>query len=785
MLTTIKAMGICKTINTVVFRKAILITTVYFFASSCLTAQLLIPPIGEWRDHLNSQQTSQVLKGDKIYCAATSHVFYINEKRETARYSKISGLNEVAVQQIGWDATTAQLVIAYTNSNLDIVKDGTVKNISDIKRSRIAGNKTIYSVYCKDGLAYLSTGFGVIVVNLQKYEIKDTWVIGNNGVQVAVNAFTSDGNLFYAATEEGLKTTPVTIDNPANFKNWQSVSASGWGNAPVQNILLANNKVIAVKGDSLFILNGANWQLLYTDPNWPIVSSNSSANKLLIGQRTASGNARVIIVNTNGQIEKTLTQPNVISFPKSAFIDNDAIWVADQFGGLSAFNPNAERFIPNGPPGTADGEIVIQQNKLYAAAGSVNSAWNYQYNRNGVYSFEQDNWSYQGYYNQPVLDSVFDFISLAIDPVDETVWAGSYGGGLVNFRKTGSPLIYKRNNSTLQAAIGDPGSFRVSGLAFDQNRNLWISNYGAAQNLQVRKADGNWKAFSIPFTHLENAVGQILIDDANQLWIQSPKDNGLFCFSYGQNIDNTTDDQWKFYRQGSGIGNLPGNNVLSIAKDKNGFIWVGTDKGIGIIQCTNDVFRGNGCDAILPVVQLDRFAGLLFKDEIVQCIAVDGANRKWIGSKNGLWLISADGDKIIYRFTEENSPLLNNDVKKLAIDPATGEVFIATLSGICSFRSTATEGGATNSNVLVFPNPVPPGYNGTIAIRGLVSNALVKIIEMNGRLVYQARALGGQLIWNGRNYRGEKIASGIYPVIVRDDSGEEKTVTKIVITSGR
>lgn len=785
MLITMKAMGICKTFINAVIRKGMLITAFYFLNATTLPAQLPIPPIGEWRDHLNSQQTSQVLKGDKIYCAATSHVFYITEKKETGRYSKVSGLTEVGIQQIGWDATTAQLVIAYANSNLDIVKDGLVKNISDIKRSRISGNKTIYSVYCKDGLAYLSTGLGVIVVNLQKYEIKDTWVIGNNGVQVAVNAFASDGNLFYAATEEGLKATPVTTNNPANFKNWQTVSATRWGNAPVQNILIANNKLIAVKGDSLSMLNGANWQLLYTDPNWPIVSSNSSANKLLIGQRTASGNARVIVVNTNGQIEKTLAQPNVISFPKSAFIDNDAIWVADQFGGLSAFNPTVERFIPNGPPGTADGEMIIHQNKFYAAAGSVNSGWNYQYNRNGVYFFEQDNWSSQGYYNQPVLDSVFDFISLAIDPVDETVWAGSYGGGLVNFRKSGSPLIYKRNNSTLQAAIGDPGSFRVSGLAFDQNRNLWISNYGAPQNLQVRKADGNWKAFSIPFAHLENAVGQILIDDDNQLWIQSPKDNGLFCFNYGQSIDNTSDDQWKFYRQGTGNGNLPGNNVLSIAKDKNGFIWVGTDKGIGIIQCPNEAFRGNSCDAILPVVQLDRFAGLLFKDEMVQCITVDGANRKWIGTKNGLWLISADGDKIIYRFTEENSPLLNNDVKKLAIDPSSGEIFIATLSGICSFRSTATEGGTTNNNVLVFPNPVPPGYNGTIAIRGLVNNALVKIMEMNGRLVYQARALGGQLIWNGRNYRGEKIASGIYPVIVRDDSGEERTVTKIVITSGR
>lgn len=753
---------------------------------SRISAQNRIPPIGEWRDHLNSQQTSQVIKGDKIYCSTNSHVFYLTDKNETGRFSKTNGLNDVGVQCLGWDMATDQLVIAYRNSNLDILKDGTIKNISDIKRSRISGNKTIYSIFCENGLAYLSSGLGIIVANLQKLEIKDTWVIGSNGSQVRINAFASDGSLFYAATEEGLKTTSVTTNNPSNYNNWELTGiVNGLGTGPVKNVLRANGKMIVEKNDSLFMLNRGNWQLLYADTNWPIINTTSSNEKLLVSQRTISGNARVIIINSAGLIEKTIAQPNVISFPRSAIIDGSAIWIADQFGGLSKFDPGVERFIPNGPPGPAEGEILVKNNQLYAAAGSVNTAWNYQYNRNGIYFFEQDIWSSKSYYNEPVLDSVLDFISLAVDPSDNSLWAGSYGGGLVNFSPSKPPYIYKKSNSTLQPAIGDATSYRVSGLSFDQNKNLWISNYGAPKNLQVRKVDGSWQAFSIPFSHLENAVGQIIIDDYDQLWIQSPKDNGLFCFNHGQNIDNTTDDQWKFYRSGVGNGNLPSNNVLSILKDKNGFIWVGTDKGIGIIQCTDRVFTGAGCDAILPIVQLDRFAGLLFRDETVQSMAVDGANRKWIGTKNGLWLISPDGDKVIYHFTEENSPLLNNDIKKITIDPATGEVFIATITGICSFRSTATEGENTNSNVLVFPNPVPPGYQGTIAIRGLVNNALVKITEMNGRLVFQTRALGGQAIWDGRNYRGEKIASGMYLVLVRDDSGSEKIATKIAISSGR
>ena len=280
-------------------------------------------------------------------------------------------------------------------------------------------------------------------------------------------------------------------------------------------------------------------------------------------------------------------------------------------------------------------------------------------------------------------------------------------------------------------------------------------------------------------------MAQIIVDDLNQLWIQSPKNNGLFCFNYGQSIDNTSDDKWKYYRQGAGNGNLPSNTVLSLLKDKDGSIWVGTDQGIGNIRCISDIFSTQGCDAVLPVVQQDQFAGYLFKTEMVQCMALDGNNRKWIGTKNGLWLLSPAGDKTIYHFTAENSPLLNNDVNHIAVDPYSGEVFISTLNGICSFRSTATEGLTTHTDVLVFPNPVPPGYNGTIAIRGLVTNSLVKITELNGRLVYQTRALGGQAIWDGHDYKGGKAASGVYLVIIRDESGNDTVVTKIVMVSGR
>jgi sugar lactone lactonase YvrE len=387
-------------------------------------------------------------------------------------------------------------------------------------------------------------------------------------------------------------------------------------------------------------------------------------------------------------------------------------------------------------------------------------------------------WQSYNQYHFQQLDTLLDFVTVAVDPRDESVWAGSYGGGLLHIKNNNQLEILKQS-SPLEAAMGDPGSYRVSGLTFDSDHNLWISNFGAGHQLHVLKNNGEWESFSTPFLLNANAVAQIIIDDAAQKWIVSPLGNGLIVFNDNNTINDTNDDKWKIYKTGIGQGNLPSNEVMCIAKDKNGFIWIGTADGIAVVQCPEQVFSG-GCEAILPVVKEDAFANYLFKGEVVKTIAVDGADRKWIATANGAWLINSEGDKVLEHFTENNSPLLSNNVRSIAIDGKTGEVYFATDKGICAFRGTATEAEEGKGNVLVFPNPVPPGYTGSIAVKGLPENSFVKITEMNGRLVYQTRSLGGQVIWNGKDYKGRQAATGIYLVIAVDETKQEKAVAKIV-----
>lgn len=741
-----------------------------------------IPPIGEWREHLPYNSAIDLAAGEgKIFCATPYSLFSVDlDDLEIERISRVTGLSETGVSAICYDEINKKLLVAYTNSNIDIIHRKNINNIPGIKQSTVPGNKTIYKIHSRGNFYYLSTGLGVIVIDAERYEVKETWYLGTAGNQLKVNDLTSDALYYYAATDDGLMRIPVSAPDPSNAAAWEMLGGTnGLSPGQVRHVINAQNKIIAEKNDSLFIFDGNNWALFYSG-GMPVMNVNSSDGKIVVNERSTAGPGRITFLGSDGSVFRVLSNTGAVSFPRKAILVNNEPWVADQFAGLSHIfsSGSYDNFIPNSPQSVSGGEMIVQERTLYATAGAVNSSWNYQYNGEGIFVFKEGQWNNINRYRFPVLDSMLDFITITPDPRDGSFWAGSFGGGLAHVKPGPQFQVYKQN--VLGAAIGDPSSYRVAGISFDKDKNLWVSNFGSSQPLRVMKQDGSWKNFTIPFALFERALSQIIIDENNFKWIVSPLGNGLIAFDHGAGIDDISDDQWRRFTTGTGNGNLPSSEVLSIAKDKNGFIWVGTMDGIGVIECGAEVFSSAACDAIWPVVPNGNFSGYLFKGQEVRSIAVDGANRKWVATNHGVFLVSPEGEKLIYRFSEDNSPLLSNDVSRIAIDGKTGEVFFATLKGLCSFRSTATEGGEENLTPLtIFPNPVPPGYTGTIAIRGLIDNAIVRITELDGRLVHQTRALGGQATWDGRNYRGQRISSGAYLVLVADDRGKENVAGRI------
>jgi len=695
------------------------------------------------------------------------------------RYSRITGLNGIGISKIQFDNATGKLVVAYDDSNIDILYRNDIINIPDITRDNITGDKSIRQIHIIGDKYYLATGLGIIVLDEQRYEVSDTWLIGDGGNKVGVNAIANDVQYIYAATEEGLRRAPFNSSSLADYSNWQLLSGSdGLQPGSCDNIISLQGKIIAQQNDSLFAWNGSTWDHFYSDGR-PIFNLNTIDDKIIISEQKPT--ARIIVLNSNGQIEKLIENPVDIHQPMQVVFINGRYWIADRQTGLVVFDENStfERIVPNSPASVSSGAMIATDRKLYVAAGTVSANWQPSLDSGGIYFLENGNWTQINKTVFPQLDSVSDIISIAIDPVDKSVWAGSFGGGLV---KSGSSGIQVFKQGYLDESTSVPSSYRVAGLAFDNDHNLWISNYGAASLLKVKTTDGEFLSFTPPFSVVGNAVADIVVDDFNYKWIITPGSNGLLVYDHGASLQSSSDDRWKWFGPGAGNGNLPGSEVLSVAKDKNNFIWVGTNDGVAVFQCPQDIFSVS-CDAVWPVVQRGNFAGYLFKGEQVNAIAIDGANRKWVGTNNGAWLVSMEGEQVISRFTAANSPLLSNEVRKIAIDPVTGEVYFSTSMGICSFRGTATEGAEENNQVLVFPNPVPPGYSGTIGIRGLVNNSILKITELNGRLVYQTRALGGQAVWDGRDYRGRNISTGVYLVVVSNDERTEKTVSRIVFIS--
>jgi streptogramin lyase len=749
-----------------------------FFVLPVLTKAQGPPPIGQWREHLPFNNALALdLSGDELTCATPFGFFTFEEgTRIFTRKTKINGLSEVRVGGMVRDPQGAAVMVWYENGNIDFVEGDQVRNLPDILQTTVPGDKRIFHALWRENRVYLSTGLGIIVLDPVRFEVDDTWRPSSNGADIRVQAMAADADFFYAATAEGLKKAPARGTNLADFRVWQTISGNGLIPGPVDDVGLIKGRLYVRKKDTIQVESSGQWIFRYQSPT-PIVCADSGPESILVGESDGV-KGRVTVLSPDASVVRVLSTPS-ISLPRQTVQLGSQYWVACQNNGLLEVQGNQEqRVFPNSPISTASGEMVFTKTGLWATAGSVNESWNYQFNPNGIHRFSQDSWSGTNLYVYPILDSLFDFITVAENPANGHLMAGSFGGGLLE-TEDGKPLAVYKQGTGLQPAIGDPGSYRVAGLAYDLKGDLWIANYGAPQNLVLRKQDGSWHRLSIPFLHTENALAQILVDDQNYKWIQSPKGNGVFCLDDGGTPELASDDRWRFFRQGRGNGNLPSADVLSLAKDRDGFIWIGTTRGIAVVQCLSDIFTSNACEAVLPIVQQDNFAGFLFRDEEVRSIAVDGANRKWVGTKNGVWLVSQDGQEIIQRFTEKNSPLLSNLVNRISVDPATGEVFISTFNGICSFRGTATEATANLSGVLVFPNPVPPAYSGTIAIRGVPDEAWISITEADGRLVYRTRSLGGQAVWDGRNFKGERVSSGAYLVLISDETNRPKIAAKI------
>jgi len=311
-----------------------------------------------------------------------------------------------------------------------------------------------------------------------------------------------------------------------------------------------------------------------------------------------------------------------------------------------------------------------------------------------------------------------------------------------------------------------------------------MSNGYSSEPVVVLSAEGNWVSHETSSIGGpgSNLLGRFVINQSDHKWFIRERGGGILVYDDNATPEDHSDDQAKTINTNIGSGNLPTNDVYSIAEDLNGEIWVGTQEGICVFYSPGAVFSNGNFDAQRILLEQDGNIQILLETEAVLSIAVDGANRKWLGTQSsGVFLMSSDGTKEIHHFTSENSPLPSNTVQSIAVDGESGEVFFGTELGLVSFRGTATDGLSTNQCYKVFPNPVRENYEGPIAITGLVRNTNVKITDLVGNLVFETTSEGGQAIWDGRNTKGERVSTGVYLALCTAPEGTSKCVSKIMV----
>jgi len=323
------------------------------------------------------------------------------------------------------------------------------------------------------------------------------------------------------------------------------------------------------------------------------------------------------------------------------------------------------------------------------------------------------------------------------------------------------------------------GFLICNGAAFDEKDVLWVSNPSNRDSSLVARTKGEtWINLRIPARG-----GKIVVDENNYKWIITPQSNSIGIIVYDDNNTPTNrfDDRYKILNTAEGQGNLINNNVVSLALDKDGEMWIGTTQGICVIRNPSRIFGSPGeFDSERLIITQGNNTDYLLGDEVINDIEIDGGNRKWIATRRGVFHITDNGDSILRRFNAENSPLLDNLVLTVGISPTSGEVFFGTQEGIISYRGDATEPVSNFDNIKLFPNPVNSGYTGAITITNLKDNTLLKLTDLSGQLVYEGKSNGGTFIWNGKNLNGERVSSGVYFVFVADDKVEETNIAKIL-----
>lgn len=762
-------------------RSILLIFVLLSFSLSPLFAQIPLTKsdvVGQWQAYLPTDKAIDVASGvdHVVYLTNDALVYNDFETGEISVLSKVNGLFStkpvvVAASKI----RKGETVVAYQDGSFQVFDFLQSRHVnSAIRDASIAANKNILNItYVSDSTVALCTAFGYLLVDPIEgiiledirlpYEVNDIEVVNQD---------------LYLATKKGLRKVSnfravPSLRDTSLYQNLNVDLLDIPYSTDMRRVLFWKNEIYTSSNGKLHAISidQDTARLVYDFGCYFILDMDAQGDQMLTTKFNLCGND-VIDYSTDGVSFLPLSTPNISRSVAVAIAPDQSFAIAglnDNTGICKIKNPSedCECQPSNGPRTSNVYDITVRGNTLAVAPGGLSQQGGYTFNTEGVFVFREDKWTNYNNLNSDAFkrDSVHtevdlsDFLSVAIDSAG-SVYGAAFLDGVVEMNTDGTQRKINELNSSLEFHVFDSKRVRTSGVAIDKDDNLWVINSGARNYLHVFDRKNNrWHKFR-PSCGNENLFNLTLDPNSTTVWA-TITGGGILAFDTKGTFEDTSDDECKVFTES--INNLPSNNVSSIHLDRQGSLWIGTSTGIAFLGCAKAPFSEFCSRALRPTAVTDGITGYLLDGQLITAITSDGGNRKWIGTTNGLFLLDRNGRAELNYFTAENSALLSDVITALAYDGATGKLWVGTDKGLMSYQTKSSAGlPFAHDNIEVYPQPVRPEYRGPITMKGFAQDSNVKITDSQGQLIFETEAIGGTATWDGRDYLGREVQSGVY-----------------------
>lgn len=740
-----------------------------------------------WEDFYSYNNVKNFIKVDNtIYAIVDNAIFTFNTStNEVTKISSVNGLSGETTSSLFYSKMYDKVVIGYETGLLEIIDSNNNITVSkDIINFNYSGNKQINNITEYNNKLYLSTSFAIIVYDIENLRFGDTYFIGNQSSEMIINQIKINQNIIYAATENGVFTADVANPNLIDFNNWTQHFSGNFS-----GLEIFNNQVFVSNNSTLYTIEN-NILLQQKTYSAAIRNLKSSEENLIISTQ------RSVYVNNLNNLEifnYTASSTDFYFFNlNTAFFEGNTLYLGTQEFGILKSNSqdvsNFEEIHPEGPFSNLPFSIAVNNNNLWVVYGGYTSSYRPIGRRQGYSHYNGANWVNTPYNSEY---GVKDLVNITFDPNNNNkVYLSSWGSGMLIVEDNIITTYWNHLNSGLEKLnlSSNPNyiSIRINGSAFDSQGNLWISNAWVDDRIKKYDTKGNWTSFDMSSSITNPAFGlnELIIDKTNNIWIGSRR-NGVLVFNENSNNKKSLTTELN-------NGSLPDLNVRTVKADSNNRIWIGTKKGLVVFYTAATIFNDSSFDTKPIIILDDGIPKKLLGEQPINSIAIDGADNKWFGTEtSGVLQTNPSGTTTLKNFNKDNSPLPSNNILKIEVDTNSGKVYFATDKGIVAFNSNVASYGDTLPEVYTFPNPSTKN-NEFITIDGrngthLPNGTNIKILDTAGNLVYETNTkegqelFGGKVVWNKTNLAGNKVASGIYIVLLITDDHIETTVAKIAI----